>query len=103
MKNASVGKKEITDFTEISEVLKSVAHPSRIAIISLLCNCGCERLTVKNIYEQLKFEQAVTSKHLGIMKKSGLLKRETEGNKIYFLLNKENAITSCLTDCLIIK
>ena len=85
MKNTSAGKKKKSDFTEISETLKSVAHPSRIAIISLLCNCGCERLTVKNIYEQLKFEQAVTSKHLGIMKKSGLLKREKKEKFIYYI------------------
>lgn len=100
MKSASAGKKEIIDFTEISEILKAVAHPKRMEIINLLCSCDCGRLTVKSIYEQLKLGQAITSKHLGIMKKSGLLKRETEGNKIYFLLNKENTVTSCLTDCL---
>lgn len=88
------------DFPEAAEMLKSLAHPDRLAIMELLNNCDCERMTVKHIYEQLKLDQPVASRHLGIMKRSGLVKRETEGSKTFFSLNQENAITVCLSKCL---
>jgi len=87
-------------FPEVAEMLKSMAHPERLAILELLNNCMCKRMTVKSIYEQLKLDQPVASKHLGIMKRSGLLTRETEGNSTYFSLNQNNAITACFSRCL---
>jgi DNA-binding transcriptional ArsR family regulator len=87
------------DFGAVSEMLKAMAHPERVAIIDLLCNCGSERLTVKFIYGQLHMPQSVASKHLGIMKRSGLLKRETERNYTYYRLNFENALTARIAAC----
>ena len=100
MKKRSVKKKILLGFPEVSEVLKAMAHPDRIAIIDLLCNGGYERMTVKTIYERLKMEQPVASKHLGIMKRSGIMKRETEKNYAYFRLNMENDIVICLSSYL---
>lgn len=100
MKKQTASKKRDTDFNEVSEMLKAVAHPARIAIMDLLCNCGCDRMTVKNIYERLKLEQPVASKHLGILKRSGLMKREMEKNNTYFKLNMDNLVTVCITNCL---
>ncbi len=86
-------------FGDFSEMLKSLAHPERLAIIDLLCNCNSERLTVKSIYGTLHMPQSVASKHLGIMKRSGLLKRETERNYTYYRLNSENALTARIVAC----
>lgn len=88
------------DFPEVAEMLRSLAHPERLAILELLNNCNCERMTVKNIYQQLKIDQPAASKHLGIMKRSGLVKRETEGSNTFFSLNHNNVVTNCISKCL---
>ena len=65
-----------TDWNDLAESLKSAAHPERLAILHLMCTCGCDQLMVKSIYGTLHLQQSSTSRHLGIMKKSGLLKFE---------------------------
>ena len=85
-------------YTVLSEIFKSIAHPDRLAIVQLLC--GCQRMTVKNIYDKLKLEQPIVSRHLRIMRNSGLLKREQEGNNTYYCLCNENEAVSCITKCL---
>jgi DNA-binding transcriptional ArsR family regulator len=84
------------EYEYLSEQFKSLSHPDRIAIIKLMLDFGCERITVKNIYENLKMEQPIVSRHLSIMRKSGLLKREQEGNNTYYYPNKENESASSL-------
>lgn len=82
----------------LSEIFKSIAHPDRLAIIQLLYNNGSsQRMTVKNIYDMLKLDQPVVSRHLSIMRNSGLLKREQEGNNIYYSFCNENETVICIT------
>lgn len=76
----------------LAEAWKSAAHPERLAILHLMCNCGCDQIMVKTIYETLLLEQPITSRHLSIMRKAGLLKRERKDGKIFYYLNKENEI-----------
>jgi ArsR family transcriptional regulator len=73
----------------LAEQLKSLAHPDRIAILKLMCDSGFERMTVKSIYDELKMEQPIVSRHLSIMRKSGLLKRAQEKNATYYGLCME--------------
>ncbi len=84
------------DWSDLAEALKSAAHPERIAILHLMCNCGCDQMMVKSIYERLHFEQSITSRHLGIMKKSGLLKREIKDGKTLYRFNKDNLTAQCI-------
>jgi DNA-binding transcriptional ArsR family regulator len=78
------------DWAEVAEALKSTAHPERLAILYLMCHCGCEQIMVKHIYNTLHLEQSITSRHLGIMKKSGVLKREIREGKTFYRFNKDN-------------
>ena len=80
----SLSKAEIQRLKNASEMLKSLAHPVRMLIIDLLKENG--RLSVKEIQEALKIEQAVVSQHLAIMKKKDVLKHKKEGKHcIYFI------------------
>lgn len=88
------------DWNELADTLKSVAHSERLAIIHLMCNCGFGQLEVKNIYSELHLEQSRTSRHLGIMKKGGLLKREVKKGKTYYGFNSQNNIALCLKEML---
>lgn len=76
------------DFLEDStETLRAIAHPIRIAIIDLLYNNG--QLTVTNIYEQLKIEQAIASHHLRILKNKNIVSAERDGKNSLYSLSKE--------------
>ncbi|HKR06412.1 MAG TPA: metalloregulator ArsR/SmtB family transcription factor [Bacteroidia bacterium] len=96
-----MGKKKLIcntkhDANKLAEMVKSIAHPERLQILSLLFNCGCDKLSVKNIYQNLKLEQPIVSRHLGIMKRAGLLKEEVDGRNTYYCLNIENPTCNCL-------
>ena len=90
------GAKSRTDWNELAEALKSAAHPERIAILHLMCNCGCDQIIVKDIYGTLRLEQSITSRHLGIMRKSKLLKREVKEGKTLYGFNRHNLASQCI-------
>lgn len=95
MKKSSVRKSE-PDWNDLAEAMKSMAHPERLAILHLISNCGCDQMKVKDIYEALHLEQSITSRHLGIMKKGGLLKREIKSGKIFYGFNNLNTTAQCI-------
>ena len=59
-------KLEIQFLEDATETMRAMAHPIRIAIIDLLHKN--EKMSVTEIYEALKIEQAVASHHLRILK-----------------------------------
>jgi DNA-binding transcriptional ArsR family regulator len=93
----STKKKEMR---EMAEMLKAIAHPERLAILSLLSGNHEKRLTVKVIYEKLKMQQPVASRHLNILKSAGVVSRKQEGQKIYYCICKDRKAIDLLTKCL---
>lgn len=89
-------KRKKIDLSDLADTLKSVAHSERLAILQLFCNCGCEQMMVKSIYNELHLDQSNTSRHLGIMKKCGVLKREVKKGKTYYGFNSANDATQCI-------
>lgn len=89
-------KKPETDWNDLAEAMKSAAHPERLAILHLMSSSGSDQIMVKNIYGALHLEQSITSRHLGIMKKSGLLKREVKGGKTFYRFNSDNQTAQCI-------
>jgi ArsR family transcriptional regulator len=77
------------DFLEDStETLRAIAHPIRIAIIDLLFSNG--KMTVTEIYQHLKIEQAIASHHLRILKSRNVVDLDRDGkNSLYYLTNQE--------------
>ncbi|MCB0262150.1 MAG: metalloregulator ArsR/SmtB family transcription factor [Calditrichia bacterium] len=82
-----------------AEMLKAIAHPTRIAIINLLENSN--RLTVTEIFESLSIEQAVASHHLRILRDRGVLNSEKDGkNRFYYLKHDRlSQIIECIDKC----
>jgi len=80
-------------------MLKAIAHPMRISIISLLEDG--RKMTVTEIHEKLQIEQSTTSHHLGILKDKGVLSSKREGkNTLYFLRNENlGRILDCIGKC----
>lgn len=79
--------------------LRAIAHPMRIAIIDLLNDSP--KLSVTEIYEKLKIEQASASHHLNILKNKGVLVSKREGKKIFYSLKNISLteIIECINRC----
>ena len=80
-----------------AEVLKALAHPIRLAIIQFLSEqekCVCD------IVDHVGTSQSNISKHLGIMKRVGILSDRKEGLSVYYRLEMPCALNffQCVRD-----
>lgn len=69
-----------------SELLRSLAHPIRIAIIQMLSINS--RMSVTQIFERLNIEQPKASHHLNILKLKGILQGNKRGKHTYYSINE---------------
>lgn len=67
-------------------MLDTINDSNRIRIIELLSRN--EQLCVCDIFERLGLPQNLTSYHLNILRKSGLVESKKEGVKVIYKLNK---------------
>lgn len=90
---------KIEELEDAANMLKAIAHPMRIAIISLLEDDA--KLTVTEIHQKLQIEQSTTSHHLGILKDKGVLVSKRDGKNTYYFLKHEklSSIVNCLSSC----
>ena len=84
---------------EAASKLRAIAHPMRIAIIGLLEKQ--EQMSVTEIYESLKIEQASASHHLNILKTKGVLESKRRGKNTLYSIKHESLgqIIDCLSRC----
>ncbi|MFC0184995.1 ArsR/SmtB family transcription factor [Pseudarcicella hirudinis] len=68
-------------------ILKTVAHPTRLAIVDLLSQN--EKLSVNEICEVLQCEQSLLSHHLINMKLKGILRSEKDGLNVFYSLKRK--------------
>ncbi len=92
----------ILDKSKLSKaayILKTVAHPTRLAIVEILSKF--ERLSVTEISQVVVCEQSLLSHHLINMKLKGILLAEREGQNIYYSLKiKEvSKLMACIENC----
>ena len=68
---------------ERAKVVKAMAHPSRLMIIDELAHgerCVCE------LQELVGHDMSTVSKHLTVLKTSGIVKDERRGKQIFYTL-----------------
>lgn len=70
-----------------AEILKTMAHPTRLLIVELL---QAKEMCVNDIAEALDNKQAITSQQLNMMKDKGVLSRRREGVKVYYHIENNN-------------
>jgi DNA-binding transcriptional ArsR family regulator len=82
-----------------ANMLKAIAHPTRISIIG--CLEDGQKLTVTEIHKKLGIEQAATSHHLGILRDKGVLSSKREGKNIFYYLKHETlkVLLTCVSGC----
>ncbi|AMR29594.1 transcriptional regulator [Hymenobacter psoromatis] len=84
---------------KVAFLLKTTAHPTRIAIVQLLA--AQESLSVTEISGRLNVEQSLLSHHLAVMKLKGILSSTREGKNSYYSLKMREIIEviQCLAGC----
>jgi DNA-binding transcriptional ArsR family regulator len=89
----------IEKMEKVAFILKTTAHPTRIAIVQLLA--AQESLSVTEISDKLTVEQSLLSHHLSGMKLKGILSSTREGKNIYYSLKMREVIDviQCLAGC----
>ena len=91
------------DFLQVKKsslILRALNHKLRQQILKLLEEK--RKLTVTEIYVQLRLEQSVASQHLAILRRAGIVKTEREGKFIYYGLNHQRIaeINRCVVELL---
>ncbi len=66
-------------------IIRALNHKLRQQIIKLLDER--RKMTVTEIYIDLRLEQSVTSQHLAILRRAGLVTATREGKFIYYSMN----------------
>jgi DNA-binding transcriptional ArsR family regulator len=68
------------------EALQALAHPARMEIVAHVAARG--PLCVCHLEEDLDYSQPTISKHLGALRKVGLLESRREGRWVYYNVNE---------------
>lgn len=74
-----------SDLKKASFVFRAIKHKLRLKILSLIHENG--RMNVSSIYKKLGLEQSVTSQHLGILRKAGIVVTERDGKQRFYSVN----------------
>ena len=83
----------------ISNLMKTIGHPSRLAIVDLLLEKG--RMPVKAISESIGISQSNTSQHLKALEVIEAISSEREGTSIFYQIENQglNKLLQCVNEC----
>lgn len=82
----SRSKNDTEKLERAAVMLKAMAHPMRMAIVDMVVRE--KEMSVTEIYEKLKIEQAVASQHLAILKDKEVLAMRREGKSCIYYVAK---------------
>ena len=68
-----------------AEILKAMAHPTRLFIMTELEQ---RKHSVNELREMIGDDISTVSKHLSVLKKAGVLKDEKVGNQVFYSLKR---------------
>jgi ArsR family transcriptional regulator len=73
---------------ELTGVLKALADPTRLQIISLVNSAPDGKACVCDLADSIAVSQPTISHHLRILREAGLLEREKRGTWVWYSLNR---------------
>lgn len=82
--------------TELSGLLKALADPVRIRLVSLLAAAPAGELCACDLPELLDRAQPTVSHHLSQLTKAGIVEREQRGKWAWFRLRPEQLSAVCI-------
>ncbi len=80
-------KVDFLNLKKAAMILRALNHKLRQQIIRLLDEH--KKLTVTELYVQLRLEQSVASQHLAILRRAGIVKTERDGKFIFYTISNE--------------
>jgi len=91
-------KVDFLNLKKASMILRALNHKLRQQIIRILDEN--KKLTVTELYVQLRLEQSVASQHLAILRRAGIVKTERDGKFIHYTINHNRIadIMKCVDD-----
>jgi DNA-binding transcriptional ArsR family regulator len=81
---------EITNLQ--AEVLKTLAHPRRLAILHRLAQGPCE---VGRLAEDLDLTQPNVSQHLAVLRAAGIVEADRDGREVRYRLADGDVMVAC--------
>jgi ArsR family transcriptional regulator, virulence genes transcriptional regulator len=78
------------DFFQVKKaalILRAINHKLRQQMLLLLVDQ--KKMTVTEMYVQLRLEQSVASQHLAILRRAGIVQTVRDGKFIYYSINIE--------------
>ena len=75
-----------------ADIMKTLAHPRRLAIIHLLAEGPIE---VGRIAASLRISQPNASQHLAVMRAAGVIDAERTGREVRYSLNDPEVVRAC--------
>lgn len=83
----SLLKVDLLNVKKAALVLRAINHKLRQQILRLIDEE--RKITVTDLYVNLRLEQSVASQHLAILRKAGFVKTERSGKYIYYSVNPD--------------
>jgi len=75
-----------------AEVLKTLAHPRRLAILHRLAQGPCE---VGRLAEDLDLTQPSVSQHLAVLRAAGIVEADRDGREVRYRLADGDVMVAC--------
>jgi DNA-binding transcriptional ArsR family regulator len=76
---------DLLNLKKAAIILRAINHKLRQQIVKMIDSHG--KMTVTDLYVNLRLEQSVTSQHLAILRKAGFVKTIRDGKFIYYSVN----------------
>jgi len=70
-----------------TEAVLAMIEPTRLKIVALLAQC--ERMCVGDIASRFTISRPAISHHLKVLKTSGLVRTEKEGQEVYYSVHRD--------------
>lgn len=83
---AAIGRPEAE---QLASLLKAIADPTRIQLISHINSSNNAEACVCNLTEPLALTQPTVSHHLKVLSEAGLIDREKRGTWVWYSVNQE--------------
>lgn len=71
-------------YEDRAEILKALAHPTRLIMIETMCDEG--EICVGDLVEMVGCDQSTISKHLVVLKAAGLVEHKKQGQRMLYRL-----------------
>jgi ArsR family transcriptional regulator len=99
MPNVKISKKKKTRFEARANILKALAHPTRLIMVEELSK---KPHCVNELTKMIGADMSTVSKHLSILKNAGLIIDEKRGKQVFYSLRMQCALNflDCVEDVL---